>query len=131
MYCQCLTDGTITWVNNSYCNHVSQFLPELVGTKFPFISKEQESSLLSHITLKNPIIEYEYYNLHLNLWQSWQVEGIFDQDNQLLQYHFLGKDLTKNLLKNLLFLQTIKATELRINQETIVNLSGLFVLKLS
>ena len=104
MICRFLSDGTITFVNNAYCNFFDKNQEELIGQKFmPLISEEDQEKVFKNIASLNPsapIITHEHRVLNANgkiFWHKWTNRAIFNDQGKLLEYQGVGWDITERV----------------------------------
>ncbi len=102
MICCFLQDGTLTFVNESYCRYFNKNREELIGHKFlPLIPDDDREKVFKNISTlnpKNPIVTHEHRVLSPSgevFWQKWTNRAIFDDQNNLLEYQAVGWDITK------------------------------------
>ena len=110
MICRFLPDGTLTFVNLAYCRYFGQTSDTLIGSNFLNLVPENEQltviqqlAELRTLTSKNPVLVQEHQVLQAdgNLgWQQWTNYAIFDQQENLLEFQAVGRDITtKKLLE--------------------------------
>lgn len=107
LICRFLPDGTLTFVNNAYCNYFDQKLENLIGTKFQFLivpedvdKVEANLNKLSSLGADNAVISHEervIINGEIR-WQYWTNRAIFDPKGNILEIQGLGQDITKRKL---------------------------------
>ena len=93
MICCFLPDGTITFVNESYCRYFNKDRKELIGYKFmpliPENDREKVSKNISTLNKDNPIVTHEHKVLAPSgevFWHKWTNRAIFDDQNNLKEY---------------------------------------------
>ena len=94
-------DGTITFVNEAYCEYFGRTHEELVGTRFMELIPEGDREFVkrkfSELTLENPVGTYEHKVIGSKgdiLRQRWTDRAIFDENGKLLSYKSIGQDIT-------------------------------------
>ncbi|PKL59508.1 MAG: hypothetical protein CVV33_07465, partial [Methanomicrobiales archaeon HGW-Methanomicrobiales-4] len=99
-----LPDRTVIFVNKAYCRAFGVEQDEIIGTVFtpPIPPREvkQINSLLSEITVDNPIVIIKNSVLMPNMtigWHKWTNRGIFSDDGDLIDYQSVGRDITLNV----------------------------------
>jgi PAS domain S-box-containing protein len=106
LICRFLPDGTLTFVNEAYCQYFNKTRPELIGKNFyRFIPEEERAKVKEHyssLSQKNPMITYEHQvkapdgSIH---WQRWTDRGlIFDEAGNPTEYQSIGIDITERKL---------------------------------
>jgi PAS domain S-box-containing protein len=100
--CQFEPDGTITYINETYCNTLQKSKADLLGHEWRPVIPESEfakikSSLLS-IDKNHPVSTQEFRSITPrgeHRWQRWKFRGIFDPYGTLKKYHGVGLDITE------------------------------------
>ena len=103
LVCRFLPDGTLTFVNNSYCRYFSKTRDELLGANFfqfiPAQEREKVRKQYRSLTQESPAINYEHQvytpdgDVH---WQRWTDRALFDEKDNLYQYQSIGFDITES-----------------------------------
>jgi PAS domain S-box-containing protein len=103
LICRFAPDGTLSFVNKSYCQYFDKTRDELVNENFfQFIPKEERDKVKTHfvsLTQEKPAISYEHQVLMPNgkvRWQRWTDRALFDEDGKLYQYQSVGMDITES-----------------------------------
>jgi PAS domain S-box-containing protein len=101
LICRFLADGTLSFVNSSYCEYFKKDRSELVGADFfQFIPTEYQEKVRTHfesLTPKRPVTTYEHQVVSPAgevLWQRWTDRALFDENNTLIEYQSIGYDIT-------------------------------------
>jgi PAS domain S-box-containing protein len=101
LICRNLPDGTLTFVNDSYCRYFGKSREQLIGTSFlPLIPEEQREKVLQQIrTLnkENPVMTHEHQVIHPVLglrWQQWTNRVFFDEQGVAMEYQGTGRDVS-------------------------------------
>ena len=101
LVCRFLPDGTLTFVNEHYCNYFAKTAAELVGENFfNFIPAEEQADVRAHyssLTPEKPVITYEHQvNAPDGMlrWQRWTDRALFDPRGQPVEYQSIGEDIT-------------------------------------
>jgi len=96
------SEGTITFVNEAYCEYFGKAREELVGTSFmkliPEGDREFVEAKFSALTPENPVDTYEHKVIDSDgaiRWQRWTDRAIFDGDGAFLGYKSIGQDITE------------------------------------
>ena len=105
MICRFRCDGTLTFVNSAYCNCFNKKKEELIGQNFfQFIFKEDQNKVKNHLMSldqKRPTITYEHQVIAPGeeiRWQQWTDRALFDDQNHLVEYQSIGRDITEEKL---------------------------------
>ncbi len=105
MICRFRRDGTLTFVNSAYCNCFNKKKEELIGQNFfQFIFKEDQNKVKNHLMSldqKRPTITYEHQVIAPGeeiRWQQWTDRALFDDQNHLVEYQSIGRDITEEKL---------------------------------
>lgn len=100
LICRYLSDGTITFVNDAFCNFFSRKAEEIAGKRIDQSAfKGQMKSakeLVSELSVNHPSITYEsQMSTSEGLrWLLWTSRGIFDESGSLLEVQSVGKEIT-------------------------------------
>jgi len=96
-----LPDGTISFVNNAFCNYVNKRSEELLGISLH--SKPIQSPLsyilpeLESLTKANPVRSGRrriIFSEGRTSWLEWVDRALFDGTDQLIEYQCVGRDIT-------------------------------------
>jgi two-component system cell cycle sensor histidine kinase/response regulator CckA len=103
LVCRFLPNGTLTFVNNSYCRYFNKTRDELLGADFfqfiPAEEREEVRKQYRSLTQESPAINYEHQvytpdgDVH---WQRWTDRALFDEKDHLYQYQSIGFDITES-----------------------------------
>jgi PAS domain S-box-containing protein len=103
LICRFLPDGTLTYVNSSYCSYFNTRKKDLIGHNFfQFIlEKDQESvrNQFMSLTKETPIITYEHQVIApdgTTRWQWWTDRALLDDQGRVVEYQSLGTDITEH-----------------------------------
>ncbi len=100
LVCRYLPDGKLTFVNNAYCDFVSDTRENLAGQLFFPFSPDQNSNihkLIKELSSKNPIATFEYEMALADgtvKWHQWTNRAIFDNYGRLFEHQAVGRDIT-------------------------------------
>ncbi len=116
LICRFLPDGTLTFVNQAYCQFFQKSPEELIGRRFSTFLPEGDQDIVwqhfRHLSVDHPVVTYDHRviapdgSVH---WQQWTDRGFFAPDGTPLEYQAVGHDIT-----------TLKAAEAQLrhsNQE--------------
>ncbi|MGF1499651.1 MAG: PAS domain S-box protein, partial [Elainellaceae cyanobacterium] len=103
--CRFQPDGTLTFVNSSYCRYFGRLEAELLGFNLldlvPDTDRQEVAQLLADLrslTPANPTVTQEHSALTLDgqvVWQQWTNRAIFDATGQLVEFQAVGRDITE------------------------------------
>lgn len=101
LVCRFRADGTLTFVNDLYCQIFQRSRDELVGFNFyELIPPEQRQKVAADIALlsrEQPTIEHEHEVIHPDGsigWQRWVNRLLFDERGEPFEYQAVGMDIT-------------------------------------
>ncbi len=102
LICRFLPDGTLTFVNQAYCDYFGQSETQLLGQPFTLImsmeNKPRFDQRLAHLTPISPVIVGEY-SVHLPnggiRWHQWIDRAMFNTQGQIIEYQAVGRDITQ------------------------------------
>jgi len=96
-----LPDGTMTWVNDAFCEHMARPRESLIATSFLKLiapdSHEKLTADLHNIAPDAPTRTDEIQFIGPtsgSSWHRWTTKGIFDLDGNLIELQSLGRDVT-------------------------------------
>jgi len=100
-----LPDCTLTFVNESYCNHFDEKRHQIIGNTFlHHMSTEDQQQLFQFIetaTPENSIfsrIQHETRKDGDTIWVEWRRRALFDESDKIREIQSIGRDITD--LKN-------------------------------
>lgn len=103
LVCRFLPDGTLSFVNSSYCRYFDKTREELVGENFfQFIPEKERERVREHfesLTLERPVVSYEHQVILPTgeiRWQRWTDHALFNEKGNLYQYQSVGMDTTES-----------------------------------
>ncbi|MCB0190903.1 MAG: PAS domain S-box protein [Anaerolineae bacterium] len=101
-------DGTLTFVNSTYCRYFDKSPNELLGQSFfslvPEEERERIRKYLASLSTENPMTSIEYKLMSSQGETRWQRRTdrlIFDEDNQIAEIQSVGRDITERKLVEL------------------------------
>ncbi|NES64552.1 MAG: EAL domain-containing protein [Okeania sp. SIO2D1] len=101
LICRFYTGGILSFVNDTYCRYFDTTSEELIGRSFyQFLSSFEIVKLekqLYTLTPEQPATINEQMIEMPNgewRWQKWTNRAIFDEDNNLVEYQAVGRDIT-------------------------------------
>ena len=99
--CRFLPDGTLTFVNETYCRYFNKQREELIGRSFMPLIPDEDRTLVeaqfSSLGPANPVISYEHRVIQPDgslRWHHWTDRAIFDSENRVVEYASVGSDIT-------------------------------------
>ena len=102
LICRFLPDGTLSFVNTSYCRYFDKNPEELVSKDFfQFIPEKEREKIRTYFqsfSEKMPVKSYEHQVVVPNgevRWQRWTDRALFDEKGNLSQYQSVGHDITE------------------------------------
>ena len=103
LICRFAPDGTLSFVNKSYCQYFGKTRDELMNENFfQFIPQEDREKVKTHfesLSQEKPAISYEHQVLMPDgklRWQRWTDRALFDEDAKPYQYQSVGMDITES-----------------------------------
>jgi two-component system cell cycle sensor histidine kinase/response regulator CckA len=103
LICRFLPDGTLSFVNNTYCQYFKKKREDLVGKNFfQFIPENEQGNIRKHfesLTPAKPVVSYEHRVLPPSgeiRWQRWTDQALFDDSGKVQQYQSIGIDITES-----------------------------------
>jgi len=103
LICRFLPDGTLSFVNSSYCQYFEKPREALVGANFfQFIPEPERSEVKTHfesLIPENPAVSYEHQVILPTgevRWQRWTDHALFDEAGNLYQFQSVGMDITES-----------------------------------
>jgi PAS domain S-box-containing protein len=101
LMCRFLPDGTLTFVNRSYCDYFGRKSEHLIGQNFfQFIPEEERQEVKQRfisLTRESPVVTYEHQVIASDgarRWQQWTDRVLYDEAGNLKEYQSLGLDVT-------------------------------------
>ncbi|MFW5800336.1 MAG: PAS domain S-box protein, partial [Spirochaetota bacterium] len=99
-----LENGILTFVNETYCKYMNKTKEELIGRSFlKFLSEDEIREFEKHhekLSIDNPFIKYKT-NKTIDgkiIWFEWIDRIISDEDNNIIEYQGVGRDITKEVI---------------------------------
>ena len=107
LVCRYRPDGTLDFVNESYCRYFGKSYRQLVGRNLmplmPDGDRRQVIDQITALSLENPVTMIEHRVILPNgeiRWLRWLTRMVFDQENRFVGYQSRGRDITKRKAKN-------------------------------
>ena len=102
LLCRFLSDGTLTFVNDRYCDYFNMTAESLIGQNFlQFIPKESRQKVREQFTSlneQNPMVTYEHKVIAPDgstRWQEWTDRVLVDEEGRAKEYQSIGIDVTE------------------------------------
>jgi PAS domain S-box-containing protein len=119
LICRFLPDGTLTFVNDAYCNYFGKKREDFIGHTFmPLIPEEDHEKLEDHFTSlspRNPVATHEHRVIgsHGEIrWQQWTNRMVLDDEGRLIEFQSVGRDITERKLME----EVLKSSSEKIKQ---------------
>lgn len=90
----------ITFVNDGFCNYNGINRYELLGEDIAIIIDESEREeffiKIARINKDQPVLSFEQkgFGKKIDNWQFWTIEGIFDDEDEIIEYQCMGEDIS-------------------------------------
>ncbi len=101
LICRFLPDGTLTFVNDAYCQYFQRSSEELVGSNFLDLLLQKDRAAtqqtFNNLSFENPVIVYEYQVIapdNTLCWQQWTDRAFFDASGKAIEFQAVGRDIT-------------------------------------
>ncbi len=105
LICRFLPDGTLTFVNNRYCDYFEKRKEDLIGQNFfQFVPEEERQTVREQfmsLSQENPMVTYEHQVIAPDgtiRWQQWTDRLLLDEHGEAKEYQCLGMDITERVL---------------------------------
>ena len=102
MICRFLKDGTLTFVNETYCRYFAMNRDNLLGRTYLEFTPEEEHlqvrKEIEGLTAENPVIITQHTVRLKNgeiRWQEWTDRAIFDDEGNFLEFQSVRRDITE------------------------------------
>lgn len=102
LICRYKPDGTLTFVNDTYCRYFQKQRSELIGYSFMPVIPEEDQPLVtqtfSSLGVEQSIVTHEH-RIILPCgeirWQQWTNRALFDDSGNILELQGVGRDITE------------------------------------
>lgn len=101
LICRFLPNGTLTFVNNAYCQFFQKSPEQLIGQSFTPLLPEEDQDIpathFSRLSVDHPVVTYEHRviapdgSMH---WQQWTDRAFFAPDGTPIEFQAVGHDIT-------------------------------------
>ncbi len=102
LICRYLPNGRLSFVNEAYCRYFNKTEAELIGHHFtPFVFDDMQdvlSQIMENLSWEKPVMETENRTVLADgkeHWQHWIGRAMFDNNEKLLEYQTVGRDITE------------------------------------
>ena len=102
LLCRFLPDGTLTFINDRYCDYFNMTTESLIGQNFfQFIPEEDRQKVREQFTSldeQNPMVTYEHKVIGPDgstRWQEWTDRALLDEGGRAKEYQSIGIDITE------------------------------------
>lgn len=102
LICRFQCDGTLTFVNESYCRYFGQSCTALRGQNFMHLIPETDWDLVQHhlesLNADRPTVTCEHRVIEADgttCWQQWTDHAICNNEGQVIAYQAVGRDITQ------------------------------------
>ena len=104
LICRFRPDYTVTFVNDALCRYFSKTREELMGESFFPLVYEGDRKMIEDFYRTFSLERQNGTNEHRVLlkqgevrWQQWNARAIYDNQNQLIEFQTVGRDITDRL----------------------------------
>jgi PAS domain S-box-containing protein len=101
LICRFREDGSITFINDAYCEYFGKDREELVGLSFYTMIPEEDrdalAAAIAALSPEHPIRQQEHRVIGPDgqiRWQRWANRAIFDDEGRPVAYQAFGEDIT-------------------------------------
>ncbi|RJR31297.1 PAS domain S-box protein [Candidatus Parcubacteria bacterium] len=123
LICRFKTEGTLTFVNNAYCNFFKKRRSDLIGNKsdFHIIGRQRQTfkSCFSGLSKDNPVARNEQQfidNDGKRYWLQWTDRLLYDETrNKIIGFQSVGRDVTKEKLIEIVLKDSEEKFRLAVN----------------
>jgi|GEM_PF-127447 len=131
LICRYLPDGRLSFVNEAYCRYFNTTEAELIGHYFTALIFDEMQDVITQmmesLSWKTPVTEMEHRSV-LNSeerWQHWIGRAMFDENEKLVEYQVVGRDITerKQALEELRRAKEAAEAATRAKSEFLANMS--------
>lgn len=119
LICRFRADGTLTYVNQHYCDYFGAAKSELEGRNFfEFIPLAEQAAVRQHyasLDAEHPVVTYIHQARLPDgslRWQRWTDRALCDEQGNVIEYQSIGIDITQSYVSQL---------ELKASQELLCN----------
>ena len=112
MICRFSADGTLSFVNEAYCDYFGRHRGSLLGTQFgahlPLNEGETPAEALRNYGLDNLQATYETSQSEFGAtrWQQWKIRILLDDHGSVSEYQAVGRDITERKLAEIALSET-------------------------
>lgn len=104
MICRFLPDGTLTFVNKTYCQYFHKEKDTLLNRNFfQFIPLEEQQTIRERfmsLSPEQPTTTYEHQVIAPDgelLWQEWTDKALFNENGDVIEFQSISQDITERM----------------------------------
>ncbi len=97
--------GSVLAATQAFASLFKRSKDDMIGVAFfemiPQTHRAEVRALLESISIEQPAIEYDFIGTDITgelAWRHWQVQAIFDANNEIIEYQAVGTDHTDRLV---------------------------------
>jgi PAS domain S-box-containing protein len=97
-----LPDGSLTFVNGAYCRYLGKTYEQMLEYNWmlllPVADRPELEKQLALLTFENPTTSYSFRAAFAGGrmgWQEWSTRALYDDENHLVEYQSVGRDITE------------------------------------
>jgi len=101
LICRFLPDGSLTFVNDAYCNFVGKSPAELLGNTFTTFLPGEDTKIawrnINSLSADQPVGLCEHQAIASDgsiRWQQWTDRALFDPEGNFIEFQAVGRDIT-------------------------------------
>lgn len=98
MICRFHPNGGITFANSAFIDYFAAPKETILGQNiFDFLTgwaEEKRLELIENLKITDPIFVMECTQEHINRWQMWTCQGIFNAHSELIEIQAVGHDIS-------------------------------------
>ncbi|MCP4347753.1 MAG: response regulator [Desulfobacterales bacterium] len=100
LICRYLPDGTLTFVNDAYCQYFKKSRDELIGQNIFSLMPGKTRDHMQYMKTFSPADNIKTYEHEATLpdggkaWQRWNSRAFFDPEENLIEFQDVGRDIT-------------------------------------
>ncbi|MCD6136904.1 response regulator [Candidatus Bipolaricaulota bacterium] len=136
-----LPDGTLTFVNDAYCQYYGKSREELIGSNWiDCVALEDRDEVKAYVerlkdslTPENPVLATEHREVVAGgkvRWMRWSDQAIFDEHGNLVEFQSVGRDITERKQaqerEQLLLQQQIAMNKLTLSLGSLTSLQDIY-----
>jgi PAS domain S-box-containing protein len=126
LICRFTADGVLTFVNDATCRFFGKDLEPLVGRSLFALIPEEElgkvQRILNSLCHESPVVTSEHQMMASTgeiRWLQWTDRAIFDESGALMEFQFVGRDITDLKRSEQALKQARDELEQRVEERTV------------